>query len=125
LSRTLNVSVDIINRTEGHEGGRKVALIESFSRRFHYQGIPLLVMILPWSGDQDPKSIEDRNIVIQHLRRAGIAHFSVDLPRRPNGSLEGRRFLVGTHPNREYNRLLVGQLTQFLASHPEFGINVS
>jgi hypothetical protein len=118
FSRAANLFYDrVIDRIEWHDGARKLtaSLITDFGRRFQTRGINLVVVILPYLGDQSPQSKKDRNIIVAQLRGAGISTLVLDFPRLADGQLERDRFTTGFHPNREYNLLLAAQLTQFLS----------
>ena len=124
MSRVVNLSFDQIHRIEGHDGGTQltVALIKSFARRFQSRGIKLVVVVLPYKWDYVPQSQQDRSFVVDHLTAAGIPTVVMNIPRLPNGRIDTHQYMVGTHPNRQYNLMLADQATQFLSAQAELGI---
>lgn len=119
LSHIADVVADrLVHRIEGHDEARRltVALITDFAQRFQARGIRLVVVVLPYLGDEAPQPKSDRGFVLDQLRAAGIATLVLDIPRLPNGRLDPHRYLVGSHPNRQYNLLLANQLARFLGT---------
>ena len=106
----------VVYRIEPHDGARLLTsdLMIDFARRFQSRGVQLVIVVLPFLSDQGPQSRTDRDTIVGHLRAAGVPTMVVEIPRAPDGHIDRRRFTVGSHPNREYNLLLVDQLTQFL-----------
>jgi hypothetical protein len=119
LSHVANLVADrLVYRIEQHDGGRQltIALITDFARRFQSRGIRLVVVVLPYLGDQSPPGKADRVVVIRQLRAASVPTLVMDIPRLPDGEILPHKFTIGTHPNRQYNVLLAGQLAQFLTA---------
>jgi len=117
FSRVANLVADrLVYRIDQHDSARSltVALITDFARRFQARGINLVVVVLPYPGDDVVRSKADRSFVIDQLRAAGIPTLVMDIPRSPNGQFDFHRYLVGSHPGRQYNLLLANQLAQFL-----------
>jgi hypothetical protein len=117
LSRAANVIADrLVYRIESHEEARQttVALIKEFAHRFQSRRIRFVVVVLPWGSDQMPQSKLDRRLVVEQLRAADITVLEPHFPRLPDGSLDQQEFLIGGHPNRRYNSLLVDELTALL-----------
>jgi len=124
MSRVLNLSFDQIHRIEGHDGGTRltVSLITAFARRFQSRGIELVVVVLPYKWDYVPQSQKDRSFVVDQLNVAGVPTMVMNIPRLPNGRIDTQQFMVGTHPNRQFNLILAKQMTQFLFAQAELGI---
>jgi hypothetical protein len=119
FSHIANLVVDrLVYRIDQHADARPltVALITDFARRFQSRGIRLVAVVLPYSWDQVARSKADRSFVIAQLRAAGIPTLVLDIPRLPDGRFDFNRYLVGSHPNRQYNLLLANQLAQFLGA---------
>jgi hypothetical protein len=124
LPRVLNLSFDQIHRVGGHDDGRRltVALITTFARRFQSRGVKLVVVVLPHKWDYAPQAQEDRSFVVNQLNAAGIPTMLGDIPHLPNGRLDTSRFMLGAHPNRQYNLMLADQAAQFLSAQVDLGI---
>lgn len=121
LSAVANLWSDrLVHRIESHEAARQLTadLMIEFGRRFAQQGAQLVIVVMPYLSDQGPQSTADRDVVVSHLRAAGIPTLLLDIPRFPDGRIDPRRFTVGSHPNRQYNLLLADQLSHFLAGLP-------
>ena len=95
-------------------------LIIQWARQFQSKGIDLVVVILPWKGDHSPASTTNRTYIIESLRAAKIATFVPCIPRLPNGKIDGDLFWISEkdrHPNRNYNKLIAAQISDFLQAN--------
>lgn len=122
VAHTLNI---LANRVYGvpasHEEARQLtaALLGTFAKRFQALGVGFAVVVLPHADDQSPQSRADLTFLIENLHAAQIPTLIPDFPRFPGGKFDSQKFMLSSldkHPNREYNRVLVEQLTPFLRS---------
>jgi hypothetical protein len=109
----------VFYRVEEHDGSRRLtaALIREFGNRFRARGIKLVVIVLPYMEDQGPEQKEDQRFIIEQLRAANLTTLVPQFPRQTDGTLDAHRFMastVDTHPGREYNVVIAGQLVQTL-----------
>jgi hypothetical protein len=110
---------NVMNQVPSHDGAREVTvrLIREYAKRFAARGTQLAVVMVPHGGDTIPQSKADRRFMEERLRAAGIPVLIPQFPRMSDGRLDEERFLIPsdrTHPNGEYNRLVVDQMTAFL-----------
>ena len=118
----LNAFANRAYRIPSHEQAKELtaALITTFAGRFQALGVRLVVVTLPYLGDQFPPTRADREFVVERLRASQIPVLEPDFPRGKDDGIEGRDFMVSRidrHPNGHYNKLLTAQVLRFLQSN--------